>query len=178
MENTIINEKYLKKYSPIPLNFNSDEVANYVKIAEQIWIEPVLGTPLYEQILEQIKSNEVSDENSTLLVEAVYPYLAYAVAYEAMPLLWANISEVGITTGKTDNSESVDLKGLNYIQDHLRRQVEVRKDLAIKWLNEHSDSFPLYYPDCNISCSDNGKLNHPNPYLNIYKPRKIDFGLK
>ena len=37
----LINNKYLKEYSPIPLNFNLDEVNNFIGIAEdqaQSWL--------------------------------------------------------------------------------------------------------------------------------------------
>ena len=54
MENVLINEKYLKKYSPIPLNFNMNEVNNYVKITEEIWVKPILGDLLYDELLEQV----------------------------------------------------------------------------------------------------------------------------
>ena len=78
--NVIINEKYLKKYSPISMNFNLDEVSNFVSISETIWVRPVLGTALYDEILSQVKNNNLSPENSTLLVEAVWPYEGFAVA--------------------------------------------------------------------------------------------------
>lgn len=32
----IINEKYFKQYSPIPLNYNMAEVKNYIPVAEKI----------------------------------------------------------------------------------------------------------------------------------------------
>lgn len=174
IQNTLINEKWLKEFSPIPLNYNTKEVQNYIKIAEQIWIEPVLKYSFYDELLYQVKNNQLTDENSTALVEAIYPYLAYAVALEALPLLWLHISEVGITLGKSDNSDSATLKDMTYIESHLRRQVEARKDFCIKWLDEHCSSFPLYHP---TNCDDNccgGKdgLNKPQPYWNLYTTRK------
>lgn len=177
MENVLINEKYLKKYSPIPLNFSMSEVNNYVKITEEIWVKPILGDLLYDELLEQVKNNTVSDENATLLLQ-IYPYESYATILEGLPFLFAHISEVGITKGSSDNSDSVDLKDINYIETHLRKQVEVRKDNLIKWLKEYGDNYPLYTSsDCDCeeacSCQDNGKLNNPNPYLQIYCPRKI-----
>lgn len=91
---------------------------------------------------------------------------------------YLHISEVGITKGSSDNSDSVDLKDINYIETHLRKQVEVRKDNLIKWLKEYGDNYPLYTSsDCDCeeacSCGGNGKLKNPNPYLQIYSPRKI-----
>ena len=172
IHNTVINQKWLKEFSPIPLNYNLKELENYIKLAEHIWLEPLIGSDLYYQLLEQVADNDLSDKNSTLLVEAVYPYLGFAVAYEALPIMWAHISEVGITKGKSDNSDSLDLKDMTYMQQHLRAQVEARKDYLKKWLCERNDMFPML--DCCACgcscCQDNAVLNKPNPWKQLYRP--------
>ena len=77
MNNVLINDKWLKEFSPIPLNYNTKELQNYVKLAESIWIEPIIGSDLYEELLDQVANNTLTDTNSTALVEAIYPYLAF-----------------------------------------------------------------------------------------------------
>ena len=180
IHNTIINEKWLREYSPIPLNYNMKELHNYIKLAETIWLEPVIGQDLYDELLDQVKENKLSEENATALVEAIYPYLGFAVAYEALPTIWAHISEVGVTKGKSDNSDSLDLKDMTYISQHLRTQVEARKDYCKKWLCERNDSFPsLDCCSCGCSCcSDNAKLNYPNPMRELYSTRRKKTNLK
>lgn len=172
MINTIINEKWLKEFSPIPLNYNTKEIKNYVKLAEDIWLVPVIGEDLYNELLDQVADNKVSEANSTALLEAIYPYLGFAVAFEALPMVWAHISEVGITKGKSDNSDSLDLKDMTYVQNHIRAQVEARKDYCKKWLCEHYMHYPLLNV-CNCGCDCCGKkdkLNYPNPYRQLYRP--------
>lgn len=176
----LINRKYLAKYSPYPVNYNFDEVVNYVELAEKIWIIPVIGLEWYEQLQEQIDSDTLSDENSTALVNAIWPYLGFAVAYEALPLTWADITEVGVTKGHSDNSDSLSLKDMTYIEGHLRRKVEALKDLCIQWLDSHQLSFPLYHPSncgCNTCCNKKGKLNSPNPWNQLYSTNRIDTDL-
>ena len=48
---TIINNEYLKTYCPLPDNYNLKEVEPFIHVAEKLWVEPVLGTPLYEELL-------------------------------------------------------------------------------------------------------------------------------
>lgn len=173
----IINELYLKKFSPIPLNYNLTEVMNYVGVAEKIWVIPLIGYDLYDEINEQVKTNTVSEENATLLTEGgLWQYLAFATVYEALPVIWAHISEVGITKGKSDNSDSLDLKDMTYMTQHIRNQVEVLKDQLKKWICEHAESFPLADVcacGCSSCCDHNAKLNRPNPEFLVYgTPRK------
>ncbi len=175
MINTLFNDKWLKEFSVIPLNYNTKEVQNYCKLAETIWLLPIIGESFYEELLYQIKNNQVSEENSTLLVEAIYPYLGFCVAYEALPSLIYHVNETSVTKGHSDNSDAVDLKEANFFENHLRRQIEARKDYLIKWLNSHCDAFPLYHPTgCGCdSCSTGGKLNAPKPLWTVYGTRKI-----
>lgn len=152
----IINKKFLAKYSPLPMpsNFNYDTVMNYIDIAEKIWVLPVIGHELYEELKNQVKKNEVSPENGTLLTEALWPLLGTAVVLEALPFLWTHISEVGITLGKSDNSDSVTLKDLTLVQTHLKNQLDVRGKYLYDFLNMHYDSYPLWVPaDCWCACA-------------------------
>ena len=177
----IINEKYFKQYSPIPLNYNMTEVKNYIPVAEKIWVKPLIGYELFDEIEQQVKDNEVSEENATLLTEGgLWQYLAFATVFEALPMIWAHISEVGVTLGKSDNSDSLSLKDMTYVSQHLRNQVEVLKDQLKKWICEHY----AYYPKadvcaCNCDCCNhNAQLNAPNPQFEVYKPVKRNTNLR
>lgn len=151
----IINEAYFKAYSPVPKNYNWEEIKPFIHTAEKIWLEPILGTPLYEELLEQVNNNKVTPENSTLLLQ-IYPYLSMCAVYESLPFIAYHFTEVGITAGKSDNSDSISVKGINYISTTLRGQVETMKSLLKRFLDEHKDAYPLYRPD-GCSCElDNG----------------------
>ena len=178
----IINETYFKKYSPIPLNYNMTEVKNYIPVAEKIWVKPLIGYELFDEIEDQVKNNNVSEANATLLTEGgLWQYLSFATVYEALPMIWSHISEVGVTKGKSDNSDSLDLKDMTWVTQHLRNQVEVLKDQLKKWICEHY----MYYEKadlcscgCEQCCQSNPKLNYPNPQYQVYKPFKKNTNLK
>lgn len=171
----IINKEYLKKYSPIPLNYNLDEVLPYVSVAEEIWVKPLISEDLFDEIQAQVDENDLSEANATLLVDGkLWQYLSFAVVYEALPFIWSHVSEVGLTLGKSDNSESLSLKDITYIQQHLRGQVEFLKESVLKWLCERSESFPLFpVTNCpNCSCSTDKGLVKPNPRWGIYTTKR------
>lgn len=182
----IINEKYLKKYSLLPLNYQMNETKPFITMAQEIWVRPVLGTAFYEELLEQVGKNELSDENATLLVQAVWPYLATAFDYEFIPFAYAHISEVGVTKGKSDNSDSVDLKDITYLQSQIRKNLEIRKDYLISFLKQHESSFPLWvYDECSCGCSktsdsccNDAELNNPNKLNFVYTTKRVDTNLR
>lgn len=200
---TIINEEYFKQYSPIPDNYNIKEIKPFFKVAEQLWVMPLLGQALYDELLEQVCANDVTPENSTLLL-LVYPYLSFAICYEALPFISYHFSQVGVTKGKSDNSDSVSINDVNFISTQLRSQVETMKGQLKDFLNNHKDIYPLYKSDdCECSsqnvCEDCGWIadyygsgrydwqyfralyeankNRPNPRLQVYTTRRINIDM-
>ena len=171
-EKVLINSEYLKEYSPIPLNYNLSEINPYVKVSELLYIVPIIGEPLYEELIEQVATSAVTPENSTLLLQ-IYPALAIGVCYEALPFLWSHVSEIGITKGHSDNSDSIDLKDLNYVSQHLKAQLQARLGNLEKFLKSHYESYPLYVviDDC---CIDKTRIT----FNQLYSPRKRDYNIR
>lgn len=197
---SLINEEYFKKYSPIPNNFDISEIRSFFNVAEQLWVIPIIGQSLYDELIQQICEQNITPENSTLLL-IIYPYLSFSICYEALPFIAYHFSQVGVTKGKSDNSDSVSINDVNYISTTLRSQIETMKKNVKAFLDRNKDSYPLYkeddtiakYSDC--SCDDvqwinefysfgrydylyfkalyNANKNRPNPRLQVFTtPRR------
>lgn len=154
----LINEDYLKAYSPIPSNFDWSDIRPFVPIAEEAHIVPIIGRELYNELLEEVTENDVTDVNSTLLIR-IYQVEAIAVSIEALPFLWGHFSEKGITLGKSENSESITSKDLSVIQNHLISQLTVFKKILKDFLENNADCYPLYVKEdemCSCSPKQNG----------------------
>lgn len=150
---TLINDEYLAAYSPLPVNYNYDEIRPFITIAESIWIVDILGKQLYQELLEQVQNNDVTDVNSTLLLK-IYPYLAMAVTYEALPFIAHHFSEKGITNGKSENSEPISNVQMVNIQNHIRTELEVLKRMLKDFLDEHAECYPKYCAKNACKCND------------------------
>lgn len=178
----IINEKYFKLYSPIPINYNMAELKNYISVAQEIWVKPLIGYELFDEIEQQVAENNVSPQNATLLTEGkLWQYLAYATCLEGLAFIWAHFSEVGITIAESDSSKSITLKDLTYIEAHLRRQVEFLKESVSKFICEHNDVYTnadFCQCKCDCCCNNNAKLLQPNPMRLVYSTRRKCTDLK
>ena len=56
----LIDEELLKNYSNMSRNVGVDKVIPYINLAQPMYVEPVLGTALMEELQMQIDSGEVS----------------------------------------------------------------------------------------------------------------------
>ena len=165
-QRTLFNEEYLKEYSLLPTNFNTKEIWNFIPLTEQLHIVPVIGQALYEELLDQVEKNEVTPANASLLLE-IYPFEGLALMEVCMPYLAMHITEIGITLGKSDNSDSASIDHINYLTNYVRSQMEPLKTRLIDFLNEHSDLYPLYKKPTSV-CSDQTKT------WNVYGMRQIN----
>lgn len=201
---TLINDAYFREFSPIPLNFNLDEIRPFYPIAEQLWVIDVIGVALYNELMQQVNDNNVTELNSTLLLK-IYPYEAIAITYESLPFVAYHFTEVGLTKGKSENSDSASINDVNFVSRRLRDQLELLKKYLKKFLDDNADLYPLYRGNEEIGCCEcnagdewlwnyyfNPGINKydvermkarcmaakykPNPYTQLYslKPTPID----
>lgn len=197
---TLINDAYFKSFSPLPFNYNLEEIRPYYKVAEELWVVPIIGVALYNELIQQVNENNVTELNSTLLLK-IYAYEAIAITYEALPFVSYHMSEIGITKGKSENSDSVSINDVNFVSTHLRNQLELLKKYLKKFLDDNADLYPLYKGDgstCDFQCQkgdewlwryyfepgfnkyDKEKMLYscmlrskaPNPYAQLYSTRR------
>ncbi len=163
---TLINDTYLKEYSLFPLNYDLREIRNFIPLAEELHIIPIIGQALFDELIEQIEEDNISEENSTLLLE-IYKVEGIAVLYESLPFVRSHVSQVGITLGKSDNSDSISKEDLKVLQQHLLSQLNTLKDGLVKFLNMNHEDYPLY---------EVPRPNTINKNYNLYtfKKRPID----
>lgn len=164
-QRTLFNEEYLKEYSLLPTNFNTKEVWNFIPLTEQLHIVPVIGQALYEELLDQVEKNEVTPANASLLLE-IYPFEGLALMEVCMPYLAMHITEVGITKGKSENSDSADVNDINYLTNYVRSQMEPLKSKLISFLKNNKDLYPLY-KDIDCTCK-------PTKTWNVYGMNQIN----
>ena len=164
-QRTLFNEEYLKEYSLLPLNFDVKEIWNFVPLTEQLHIVPIIGKELYNELLDQVENNTVSPENASLLLE-IYPFEGLALMEVCMPYLAMHISQVGITLGKSENSESVGVEDINYLTNYVRSQMEPLKSKLISFLKNNKDLYPLY-KDKDYTCK-------PTKTWNVYGMNQIN----
>ena len=165
-QQTLMNKEYLAEYSLFPKNYNYDEITNFLKLAEMLHIVPVVGQALYEELLDQVNKNEVTPANASLLLK-IYPFLGAAVFEVAVPAVAIHISEVGLTLGKSENSESASVEHINYLTNYIKSSMVPLKQQLVDFLNEHSDLYPLYNKPTSV-CSDQTKT------WNVYGMRQIN----
>lgn len=167
MEIALINEELFKAYSPVREDTVITEFVPYILMAQKMYIKPVLGIPLYEELQTQIKAanvtpapdpNPISPANRALLVELA-PALSHYAVYQGLPFQWASIVNKGLTIRESENSKGVDIKDVAQLRRWLKDDAETLLKDLISYLRGCA-LYPLWKPADGCGCgSEIGQAN-------------------
>jgi hypothetical protein len=172
----LITEELLKLYSPFGENFDTEAVIPFVNIAQKLFVEDILGLPLVSELKAQIKDNDLTEENSTLIVE-IAPSLALYSYYEYLPFGWAKILNKSLTVKESENSKAVSINDMSQLRLIVKNDADVFLRKLIDFLCSCKENYPLWkpkYPDiCKCSCEDSEGSNVKGYDSGIFMKKKL-----
>lgn len=172
MSNLIISENYLKEYSVVNKNVDMAILTPCIQDAQDLYIEDLLGTKLYNQILSEIGSNTVTTDNQTLIDNYVAKCLISYSLVEAIPKMHFRFVNKGIKVMTDPNSESADLQAVKYLVDKEKNNAEAWAERTTKFLKRYASTlYPLYYQNGYI---DEKQPNGQNFTTGIYLGNEDD----
>lgn len=174
-DTVIISEDLMKLHSGISKNLPIDKVFPFCILAQSYFIEPILGTPLLEELQAQIEDDDLTPENKALIIK-IAPCLALYTEYLAMRSLAYSVTAKGITLEASDNSRSINEKELGELILDIQTRAEMAQELLIKYLCRCKDLYSLWRPEQPCICAKYEPTDGDNKrqYNNqIYFPNKV-----
>jgi hypothetical protein len=129
------------------INGNTDDFLITPMIADnqRVYIEAVLGTALYDELITQVENNTVTVLNATLLDEYVIPCLVNYVKSDAAVNLNFKLTNKAVTSKNSENSTPVTKDESIYLMQHWKNRAEYYAERITKYLHENRTSYPLFY---------------------------------
>lgn len=144
-----INIDDLLDDSIIQENVSVDLLTVILKRSQRMHITKLLGSDLYDHLLDNADSGTYDNaDEQTLVEEWLRPYLICKV--EQMAALNFNVEIRNKSTG-TSNDEyqtAADSDTVDKFQNDLQKQAQFYKEGLVDFIKDNSDSFPLYPTDC------------------------------
>lgn len=142
--NIMMGENYLKQASIINDNADMKVITPTIEDVQRLYIEDLLGTRLYNQILSQISTNTVSSANQTLLDTYVLPCMKYYVLCECTPVFKYRYMNKGIMIKSSENSSAADMQEIMYFMDKWKNNAEKLAQKCTKFLCASTTTYTLY----------------------------------
>jgi hypothetical protein len=139
----IISEEKLREFTDINDNLDSKLLMNAVREAQDIYLQRLTGTSLYEYILNQINANTLSGNYKDLVDNFIQPYLIYASYWESLDAIYTRPRNNGLLqpTGG-ENSEKADGTWYNRKRQMVENKMEYYGERLTNYLIQNENQFP------------------------------------
>ena len=143
MKALFISHKDLVRHTPISGNLDFDRVQHYVEISQDIHIQGLLGTNLYDKLQNDILTNTLTADYELLLKEYIKPTLAQYALLEFLPFAPYSVNNKGIFKASSENAALPN-------KEELLVMVEATRDIAQHYATRLVDklvNYPTTYPE-------------------------------
>lgn len=139
-----ISETKLKESSAINGNVDDVLIRPIILECQRLYIEPIVGTGVYNQLITQVADSSLSALNTTLLNEYIVPCLIAYVKYECPVELNYKFTNKNVSKKNSENSTPNDLEETRFLMDRLKNKAQYYAERVTKYLCENSEDYPLY----------------------------------
>ena len=144
-----INRTDLVKNSILDGNVDTDKFIQFIKIAQQIDIQNLLGTDLYNKISSDIVNNSLSGNYLNLVNDYIQPMLIWFAQVNYIPFAAYQIKNVGIYKHTSETAETVDKNEVDYLVTKAREYANWYSTRFIDYMSFNQDLFPEYNSNSN-----------------------------
>lgn len=139
-----ISEQALKDSSIINENVDMKVLLPTIKLAQEKYILPIIGTALYNELKTQITAATLTVLNETLLDDYIQPCLIWWIMAEApMPLTYKFMNK-SVATRSSENASPASLNDLLKLEERFKNNAEWYSQRLTNYLLENSAQYPLY----------------------------------
>lgn len=140
----LMTEAYLKDASVVNENTNQKLINSTILLAQDKYIQPLLGSSLYRQIMDQIVAETVSAANKTLIDDYIQPAMVWFILLELPDNITFQFRNKGVMKRNSENSTAADTFDLTRLSDKASNNAEWYAQRMILFLCQNHDDYPLY----------------------------------
>lgn len=170
-ETLIISEAKVRQFTDINDSVDSSLIKNNVRTAQDVHLQRIIGTKLYDKILSDIDASTLAGDYLTLVSDYITDFLIYATYYETLESIYLRPRNNGLLqpTGG-ENSIEIDRSLYNMKRQSIENKMEYYADRLSSYISDEEGLFP--------ELNTNNKLYEQNPdYASQYRS-PIVFGYR
>jgi len=139
-----ISESKLKESTAINLNVDVELLLPYVRQAQKLYVEPKLGTDLYEKLKADITAGTLAGAYQTLVDDYIGDMLPNWAFYHAIPFLRFKIENGNIYSKTSETGTALSTEEAQHLRFEVRNTAEYYTERLIEYLKNNTSSFPEY----------------------------------
>lgn len=139
-----INPAQIKANTYVDENVDEKSLRVAIELAQQLNIEPIIGSGIYAELQTQITAGVLTALNTTLLTTYIQPALEYWTLHELVEPMTYKFQNKNVARKNSDNSNPIDLDEVVHLKNKFKNIAEYKQDKIKLYLIENSTDYPLY----------------------------------
>lgn len=139
----LINPQDVEVYCGLSETVYSNDIDIITGEKQISFVRKVLGKALYNQLLDQVENETLSNENIALLTY-IKPWLAWQVFASYINRANIHSTASGLVVNVDENYAQPDKDQLANLRSEAYNSAKTREDLTIEFLKENKSDYPLW----------------------------------
>ena len=170
----LISEQKLKDSTAINLNVDVNILLPYVLQAQTLYIEPKLGTQLYEHIKGLIQAGTISDAGNAAYKTLLDDYISFVLVnysfYHAIPYLRFRIENGNIYSKTSETGTALTTEESQSLREEISNTAQYYTERLIEYIRNNTSDFPEY--STNSGADVNPDKNAYYNGMNLERPNQ------
>ena len=163
-----ISEQKLKDSTAINLNVDVNLLLPYVRQAQKLYVEPKLGTDLYEALKSKISAGTLTGAKKTLVDDYIGDMLPNWAFYHAIPFLRFKIENGNIYSKTSETGTALSTEEAQHLREEVRNTAEYYTERMIEYVTNNLTDFPEYSTNSGAEISPDRNAYYAG--MNLEKP--------
>jgi hypothetical protein len=152
----ILSEAKFRQFTDVNDSLDTALIKNAIREAQDIHLQRIIGTKLYNKILSDIDASSLTGAYATLVNDYIADFLLYAAYYETLEAIYIRPRNNGLLTPTGgENSVEVDRSLFNVKRQSVENKMEFYAEKLSQYISENESTFP--------ELSQNNKAYEQNP---------------
>ena len=144
----LISEQKLKDSTAINLNVDVNILLPYVLQAQTLYIEPKLGTQLYEHIKGLIQAGTISDVGNAAYKTLLDDYISFVLVnysfYHAIPYLRFKVENGNIYSKTSETGTALSTEESQSLREEISNTAQYYTERPIEYIRNNIGDYPEY----------------------------------
>jgi hypothetical protein len=169
-----ISEAKLKSSTAINLNLSTDLLLPYVLQAQKLYVEPKLGTDLYQKLESLITAGTIGNVGNeaykTLVDDYIGDMLPNWAFYHAIPYLRFRIENGNIYSKTSETGTALSTEEAQSLREEISNTAQYYTERLIEYIRNNTSDFPEY--STNSGADVNPDKNAYYNGMNLERPNQ------
>ena len=170
----LISEQKLKDSTAINLNVDVNILLPYVLQAQTLYIEPKLGTQLYEHIKGLIQAGTIGDAGNAAYKTLLDDYISFVLVnysfYHAIPYLRFKIENGNIYSKTSETGTALSTEESQSLREEISNTAQYYTERLIEYIRNNIGDYPEY--STNSGADVNPDKNAYYNGMNLERPNQ------